>query len=126
MKVIRPPYKKPTLFVFTKQSNGDYTVYVNPSYLTEWRSTHLGTAPSSIDTKEEIEAKTKLARLERLSYELVYKALKSRLRKLSTENKLALLKREWEGCWLGQVAIPSQVEKDFMNEFSDKKIILPE
>ena len=126
MKIIRPQYKKPTLFVFTKQSNGDYVVYVNPFYLTEWRSTHLGAFPSSIDTKEEIEAKTKLAKLERLSFELVYKALKSRLRKLSTEDKLALLKREWEGCWLGQVDIPSQVEKDFMNEFSDKKIILPE
>uniref|UniRef100_A0A6H1ZKU0 Uncharacterized protein n=1 Tax=viral metagenome TaxID=1070528 RepID=A0A6H1ZKU0_9ZZZZ len=120
MEIIKPPFQKPNIFIFTKQSNGDILAYANPSYLMNWRRTFLGTLPSRKDTKIENEVKVKLAELEQISYDLIWKALKSRLRTMTDKEKMDLLKKEWQASHLGNGNVPAQVEKNFMKEFSGK------
>lgn len=126
MKIIQPPFQKPHLFIFVKQTNGEYIITINPEYLANWRSTHLAAPISNADTDIEKRAKTSLIELEQKRFEIIWTALKSKLRKLSHQDKLELLKREWDKSYLFEEEIPAKVEKHFMTELSDKKIILPE
>lgn len=125
MKIIQTPFKKPNLFIFTKQTNNEYIIAINPDYLARWRKTHLATPISEKDSELEKGVKAKLIEMEKLSYEIIWTALKAQLRKLSYKEKLELLKREWSSGYLSEHDIPSQVEKHFMTELTEKKIILP-
>ena len=106
------------IFIFAKQNNGDYIVRVNPYYLMKWKMINLGTSLDNSQNKLEREIKEKLKKLEELSYDLVWKALKERLRHLSLSEKKKLLQSEWDKGYLGKEDIPASVEKHFLKELS--------
>jgi hypothetical protein len=84
-------------------------VKINPPYLWDYRSRH-GIEPDELRYLKAADEKTWLR-------------LKDKLRKLTKEEKLQLLKREWDKSHLGEYDIPKAVEKHFLDELSNKKIL---
>lgn len=101
------------VFLFLKQSNGEYMIKINPAYLFYWRSIHFPT-PLELDLQLKLNVAT-------------WNVIKEKLKRLSYEEKCDLLKRQWDlnaVSVLEQMPIPESLKKHFLKELENRDIII--
>lgn len=101
------------VFLFLKQSNGEYRIVINPAYLEYYRRLHL---PSP----DELNYQLKLN-------EATWRVIKKLLSRLSDSEKCDLLKRQWDlnaVSVLEQMPIPESLKKHFLKELENRDIII--